>query len=300
MRLAAASFLIVTILFINSGQNQNQKSATAPTQSPAGSEIQMELERVAHFYRTGNFIEAQRHAERAVSLDPSNRTALTFLARVSHQRYKPGDETPENIKFARQAIATYQRLLDLDSQNEDAFKSVAVLYRAIREEDLLRGWLLQRAQSPQFPYDKRAEAYAMLAGRFWDCSFKITELPDKKVTDEKGSNSGVIYLRPIDALEFEKIKQCVASGLEMADMALALEPNSESGWSYKMNLLMEKAKLAEMEGLAAAKADYLKQMKQAQLQLEKLAAERRQREGGDSPEPKSDARSSPTPGMPRP
>ena len=158
---------------------------------------------MADFYRAGNFVEAQRHAERAVLLDPSNQTALTFLARVTHQRYKLGDETPENIELARAAIATYQRILSLDWQSEEPCKAVAVLYAAIHADQLLTGWLLQRAQNPQFSNEKRAEAYA-LAGRFWDCSFKFTELPDKKVVDENGSNVTVIYIKPKDALELEQ------------------------------------------------------------------------------------------------
>jgi hypothetical protein len=66
-----------------------------------------------------------------------------------------------------------------------------------------------------------------------------------------------------------------------------------------MNLLAEKAKLAEMEGLYEAKADYLKQAKQAKVQGEKLAAERRQREEGGSSEPQPTAYPSPPPRVPR-
>lgn len=261
------------------------------------SEVQLELKRVAALYKIGNFIEAQRHAERAVSLDPSNPKALIFLARVEHTRYKPRDETPENIELARAAIASYQRVLGLDWQNEEAYKAVAVLYAEIHEEQLLQEWILQRATNPGFSSDKRAEAYAVLAGKCWDCSFKITELPDNKVVDTRGNGMTVVYKKPKDPLEFEKIKQCVLKGLEMADQALMLDYNSESAWSYKTNLLMENAKLAEMEGMDLAKANYLKEANQAQAQATKLAEERRRREE-NSTEPGANARPSPPPHVP--
>ena len=300
MKFLAASFLIGIILMTGSSQDQNQRSTAPPAQSSAKSEVQLELETVAYLYRHGKFIEAQQHAERAVSLDPSNRTALVFLARVTHQRYKPGVETPENIELARAAIAVYQKLLALDWQNEEAYKAVAVLYAAIHADEQLSAWLLQRAQNPQFSYEKRAEAYAVLAGRFWDCSFKITELPDKKVVNGQGSSFTVTYQKPKDALEFEKLKQCVARGLEMADMALALDPNSESAWSYKTNLLIENAKVAEMDGMDQAKATYLKESKQAQEQTTRLATERRRREEEGSSETQPNARPSPPRKVPSP
>jgi tetratricopeptide (TPR) repeat protein len=300
MKFLAASFLIGIISFAGSSQDQNQKPTIPPAQSPAKSEVQLELESVAKLYKTGNFIEAQQHAERAVSLDPSNRTALVFLARVMHQRYQPRVETPENIELARAAIAVYQRILGLDWQDEEAYKAVAGLYQMIHADEQLSDWLLQRAQNPQFSYEKRAEAYVVLAGRFWDCSFKITELPDTKVVDGQGRKLTVTYQKPKDALEFEKLKQCVTNGLEMVEMALALNPNSESGWSYKTNLLIENAKVAEMDGMDQAKANYLKESKQAQAQTTRLATERRRREEEGSSDTQPNVRPSPQPKVPSP
>ena len=82
-------------------------------------------------------------------------------------------------------------------------------------------------------------------------------------------------------------------------MALALDDKSDTAWSYKTNLLMEKAKLAEMEGMDSAKADYLKQTKQAQLQLAKLEAEKREREEDDSSESQASVQPSPSSRVPR-
>ena len=45
-----------------------------------------ELNETARAYRDGHFEEAEQHAKRALSLDPENKTAAIFIARVIHQR----------------------------------------------------------------------------------------------------------------------------------------------------------------------------------------------------------------------
>src|SRR5947207_10303148 len=127
MRFLTASLLIALTTFIAYAQDPTQRLAPS-RQTALQAEVNLELTQTANAYRAGNFAEAQRHAERAVSLDPASVTAATFLARVLHQRYKPGDDTAENLDLARAAITAYQRLMTLDSQNEEAYKAIAVLY----------------------------------------------------------------------------------------------------------------------------------------------------------------------------
>src|SRR5437867_5611170 len=73
-----------------------------------------ELNETARSYREGRFEEAEQHAKRALYLDPNNKTAPIFIARVIHQQYKPGVDQPDNIQRAREAIAAYQQILAKD------------------------------------------------------------------------------------------------------------------------------------------------------------------------------------------
>src|SRR5882762_10992077 len=91
-----------------------------------------ELNDTARAYREGHFEEAEQHAKRALYLDPDNKTAAIFIARVIHQQYKPGVDTPDNIAKAREAIAAYKRILEKDPTNDEAYKAISVLYAAIR------------------------------------------------------------------------------------------------------------------------------------------------------------------------
>ncbi|MFY9620141.1 MAG: hypothetical protein WAQ99_10040 [Pyrinomonadaceae bacterium] len=245
-----------------------------------------ELNEAAKAYKEGHFDQAEQHAKRALALDPSNKTAPIFIARIIHQQYKPGVDSPENVQRARDAIEAYKHLLQNDPNNDEAYKAISVLYSAIKDETNLRDWILKRANDTTQTNEKRAEAYAILAGKDWDCSFKITELPDVKVIAEGKSN----YQKPKDPNDFDKIQKCVTRGLEQAETAIKYDPNSESAWSYKTNLLIEAAKIAKMNNDSNAASQYERQAENAQKRASQLADERRKKE-----EAAEAAAASPTP-----
>lgn len=245
-----------------------------------------ELNEAAKSYKEGRFEEAEQHAKRALSLDPTNKTATIFIARIVHQQYKPGVDQPDNVQKGRDAIEAYRIVLQNDPNNEEAYKAISVLYSAIKDEDKLRQWISARANDTSQTNEKRAEAYAILAGKDWDCSFKITELPEVKVTAAEGK---VNYQKPKDQKDFDMIQRCVTRGLEQAETAIKYDQNNESAWSYKTNLLIEAAKIAKMNGEADQATQYEKQAEVAQKRATTLAEERRKKEEA------AEAASSPTP-----
>ena len=237
-----------------------------------------ELNETARTYREGKFEEAEQHARRALSYDPDSKTAAIFIARVLHQQYKPGIEAPDNVAKARDAIAAYQHILEQDPNNDEAYKAISVLYAAIKDEAKLRDWIQKRAADSSMSSEKRAEAYGILAGKDWDCSYRITELPDVKITSNEGGKPNVTYKKPKDQKDFDSIQKCVVRGLEEAETAIKLDPNNESAWSYKTNLLLEAAKQAEMDGNADKKNQYQKQADVAGQRATALAEQRRKKE----------------------
>jgi tetratricopeptide (TPR) repeat protein len=219
-----------------------------------------QLNEAARAYREGKFPEAEQHSREAAALDPENKTAPLFIARTIHMQYRPGVQTPENIAKAQQAIDAYQQILAKNPQDEDAYKAIAYLYGAIKEDAKLKQWISQRAASETTPPEKRSEAYMVLASKNWDCSFKITELPTNKITtiDQASNKATVSYKKPSDQKEFEQAQMCVTQGLADIENAIKYDPNNESVWSYKTNLLLEASKLAEMDGQTEKKAQYQK------------------------------------------
>jgi len=245
-----------------------------------------ELNEAAKAYKEGHFDVAEQHAKRALALDPSNKTAPIFVARIIHQQYKPGVDQADNVQKGRDAIEAYKYILQNDPNNEEAYKAISVLYAAIKDEANLRAWIMARANDSSQTNEKRAEAYAILAGKDWDCSFKITELPEVKVTAAEGK---VNYQKPKDQKDYDMIQRCVTQGLEEAETAIKYDPNNESAWSYKTNLLIEAAKIAKMNGEADKATQYERQAEVAQKRASALAEERRKKEEA------AEAAQSPTP-----
>ena len=245
--------------------------AQTPTSvsSEAKAQATDELKQAAAAYRKGNFEEAQAHSERALLLDPENRTAPMYVARTIHAQYKPGDATPDNVAKAREAILAYQKLIERSPADDEAYKAVAYLYGEIKEEERQREWTNQRAANVLLSNDQRADAYGILAAKDWDCSFKITE--QHKVPVVTRNREFVSYQMPKEWVEFERAQKCANHGLEMAEMAIALAPENESASSYKTNRLLELEKLAEMSREVQRKSELHVQYKEALKELTRLS-----------------------------
>ena len=233
-----------------------------------------QLNEAARAYREGRFVEAEQHSREAAQLDPNNKTAPMFIARTIHMQYRPGVQSPENVAKAQQAIQAYQDILAKNPQDEEAYKAIAYLYGALREEDKLRSWITQRASNENIEATKRAEAYIVLASKDWQCSFNITESPATKITtvDPTNNKATVSYKKPADAKEFNQASMCVKQGLAEAENAIKFDPNNESAWSYKTNLLLEASKLAEMDGKPDQKAQFTKEYEVALKRTTELSA----------------------------
>ena len=233
-----------------------------------------QLNEAARAYREGKFLEAEQHSREAAALDPENKTAPMFIARTIHAQYRPGVTAPDNIAKAQQAIEAYQQILAKNPQDDEAYKAIAYLYGAIKEDDKLKQWITARATSEATDATKRAEAYVVLASKDWDCSFKITELPTNKTTtiDPATNKATVSYKKPADQKEFDQIQMCVKQGLAEAENAIKFDPGSESAWSYKTNLLLEASKIAEMNGQADQKQQYQKDYEAALKRTTELSA----------------------------
>ena len=231
--------------------------------SIAEAQARQELNEAARLYTEGKFAEAQASSERALLLDPQNKAAPFFVARTIHAQYKPGDFTSDNVAKAREAIIAYKRILERLPSEDESFKAVTYLYGALKEDELLREWVLQRAGNVLIANDKRSEAYVVLASKDWDCSFKITELPGNKVTTVNGDKASFRYQMPKERVEFEQARECANRGLEMANAAITLMPENESAWANKANIMLELEKLADMLGEAQHKRELHRQYEEA-------------------------------------
>jgi tetratricopeptide (TPR) repeat protein len=102
-----------------------------------------QLNEAARAYREGRFVEAEQYSRRAAELDPNNKTAPMFIARTIHAQYRPGVQTPDNVAKAQEAIDAYQKILERNPSDDEAYKAIAYLYGAIKDNDKLKQWCWQ-------------------------------------------------------------------------------------------------------------------------------------------------------------
>lgn len=263
-RILAATLLALAASSFAAGQTTNKEAKEA-------------LNEGTRLYQAGKFAEAQQQFEKAIQLDPAEKDAPFFMARAIHSQYQPGIETPENTAKAHEAITAYQRALETNPDNEEAYNAVASLYRAAKEEDREHQWIADRAASASISNEKRAEAYAVLANKQWQCSSTITESKENQQTVTKDGSAVIRYVKPKDENDFFKAQQCATRGLESVEQAIGLNSESEIAWSYKANLLNQLARLAEMQGEADQRAEYTRQAQEAQQRTSELNDVNKQR-----------------------
>jgi tetratricopeptide (TPR) repeat protein len=231
----------------------------------------------AQAYRARNYPEAQEHFQKALELNPEQKNARLFIARSIHAQYKPGVEQEANVAKAREAIKAYQDVLNNEPNNDDAYNAVVYLFRMIKDEQSERNWLMQRANLETAPPDKRSQALTVLASKNWQCSYNITEQAENKAAVTKGDKTVVEYRKPKQQRDYDEAMKCVADGLQLADKAISLDPNSEQAWSFKTNLLLERVKLAKMDGKESDAAGYQKQADAAQQRTSQLNEENKRK-----------------------
>jgi tetratricopeptide (TPR) repeat protein len=256
-----------------------------------------ELNEAARTYKEGHFDEAEQHSKRALELDPNQKNAPAFIAGTVYAQYKPGVESEANKGKGREAVDAYKAILKQDPKNELAYKTVAGLLGALKEDENhhpdppdepgkgQREWVAAHAADSRIESPMRSEAYTVLASKDWDCSYKITESTQNKATQMKDNRALLVYKKPQAQKDFDDAKMCVTRGLEEAEHAIQYDPNNESAWSYKTNLLREAAKLAEMDGKPDQKTEYNKQADEAQKQTTAISDQKKKEEAKKTPSP---------------
>ena len=238
----------------------------------------------ARAYKGRQYAEAQQHFDRALELNPDQKIARFFRARAIHSQYKPGVEQEQNVAKAREAISAYQDYLKIDPDSDEAYNAIVYLLRAIKDEQQEREWLVQRANLESAPKEKRSQAYTVLASKQWQCSYNITEQKDNMVTVMKDDKATIQYKKPKEQKDYDEAVKCSTEGLQLAERAVSLDPNSEQAWSYKTNLLLEMIKLAKMDNNTAKADEYQKAADAAQKRTTQLNEENKRRRAEEEKE----------------
>ena len=203
----------------------------------------------------GNYQGAEADLEKVLQKDPQNVYALRLLPGVLANQIKKGDKSPENIARIRKAIQAYEQSLKKLQFPAEEGRSVEFfvidLYGRISEEEK-KAFLLKKAEDPTLPAEERRNAYGSLAVALNTCANDITGTPPVQGIAIKAGKQIYVYTKPRKAEDFNRLKNCTANGMELIDKAIEIEKQSgkESAatWSLKADFLLQKMRIAEMEG----------------------------------------------------
>lgn len=235
----------------------------------------------ASAYKNRKFKEAEQLFRNAVARDPNGttmegKTAQLFLARTLHSEFI-GDRSLKST--AEEAIGEYQKVLKSNINDQSSFKAVSNLYENLGKQDEWLAWVTDRANNENVSKENRSEALTSLASKKNTCASEISDVEAvKKTITGKDGKPAFQFVKPANPDDFETLKKCTNEGLELANKAVEFDPNSDSAWSYKTSLLVQKMRVAEMEGNTAEKDSYKKQADEAKEKFTVLAEAKRKKE----------------------
>jgi tetratricopeptide (TPR) repeat protein len=253
----------------------------------------------AEAFKGRKFDEAEKLFRRAISRAPADsvegKTARLFLARTLHSQFAGNRiQTPK----AEEAIAEYKKVLEKDPKDNSSFKAVANLLENLGKMDEWKTWVTERSENTNIPPEQRAEAYTSLAAKENTCANEITEDPAVKKTVEKDGKAQFTFSKPTDTAKLDELKGCIQRGTDLINKALALETEEvknaksvdvksmddkalrvkndalkpfESARSYHTSLLVQSARLAEMEGRTPDKDRFTQEKDAAKEKFKELA-----------------------------
>lgn len=251
-------------------------------------------------YKGRKFALAEELFREAAARDPEGttpegRTAQLFLARTLHSIYI-GDR--KQTAKAEEAINEYHKAIKADVNDQNSYKAIASLYTELGKTDDWEKWVNERANNEAVAPQYRTEALISLTAKQNSCAAEITDTEATKKTVQVDGKDAFQFVKPASEEDFNRLKGCVAKGTELVDKAMALEPADvnnfiaadvsgltdaqlssnqsmlkiyESAQSYKVSLLVQAARLAEMEGNNEKRDQIRKQSEEGKERLEKLS-----------------------------
>lgn len=251
-------------------------------------------------YKERKFDVAEDLFRKAAARDPKGeteegKTAQVFLARTLHSKFIGNRQ---DTKLAEDAITEYKKALANNKNDQSSYKAVASLYENLGKTDDWRAWVTERSNASDIKPEYRAEALTNLAAKQNTCANEVSDTPATKKTVQRDGKDVFQFIKPADTAEFEKMKGCITEGSRLIEQAVALEPDSvknagslnpktlsdaelkttmdslkpfESARSYRASLIIQKSRLAEMEGNNADRDRFKTEADQAKESFTALA-----------------------------
>jgi tetratricopeptide (TPR) repeat protein len=204
-------------------------------------------------YKNAKYEEAIEHFKNAVQLDPSLLNARLYLATAYMQQYIPGADSPENNKYAEEAINEFKQVLDANPPKEQkilALKGIASLYFNMKKMDDAKKYHEQvAALDPNDP-----EVYYSIAVIDWTQAYQ----PRLEARAKLGIKPTDTNINKKDCADLKKAidanQAVVEDGIAKLNKAIELRPDYDDAMAYLNLMYRERADL-ECDNPDARKAD---------------------------------------------
>jgi tetratricopeptide (TPR) repeat protein len=246
-----------------------------------------ELNDGAKAYKERKFAEAEKHFRKARDLDPDQMIAQRLLARSLHQQFLSNRTAASNLAKGEEATEIYKKILEQNPNDEETNRAVANLLEITKGQPAQTEWMQKRANDERVAPENRADAFTSLASKQYNCANEITELTKQNVV--KDNKAIYVFKKPENPEEFDKARQCTQTGTELIDKAISLDPNDDSAWSYKASLLVQQARIAEMENNPTLKEQLMKQSDEAKAKFLALSEEKARKREEEEARKKAEA-----------
>jgi len=226
-----------------------------------------ELNKGVNAYKGAKYPLAVEHFKVAVELDPTLVNARLYLATAYANQVVPGSQSEENLQIAEQAIAEFQKVLEMDQNNLGSIAGIASLYFQMKRMDEAKEFYKKQiALDPSNP-----EPYYSVGVIDWTQTYQPRMVLKTRL--KLKAEDPIKDAKERQALS-ERNRPLVDEGMEMLNRAMQLRENYDDAMAY-LNLLyreqadIEETPAAREEALKTAdtwmdKALELKKMKQAE------------------------------------
>lgn len=186
-----------------------------------------ELNRGVSAYSAKQYGLAVDHFQKAIELDSELLDAYVYLAAAYRAQYVPMAQNPENIKKGQEAIATFEKVLELEPNHSTAIINIADLYRNMGQPEQAKEW------------------YRKLMGVQKDDSealYGIAVINYNLAGDKTGIDGENVP--NLSEEEVAEVNRLVDEGIESVNQALEIRPEYTDAMEYLNLLYREKAELA--------------------------------------------------------
>jgi len=193
-------------------------------------------------YKSAKYEEAIEHFKNAVQLDPTLLNARLYLATAYMQQYIPGADSPENNKYAEEAINEFKSVLDANPPKEQkilALKGIASLYFNMKKMDDAKKYHQMVAElDPNDP-----EVYYSIAVIDWTQAYQ----PRQEARAKIGIKPTDVNINKKDCADLLKAisanQAVVEDGISRLNKAIELRPDYDDAMAYLNLLYRERADL---------------------------------------------------------